>query len=200
MRGVGLLAGLGVAGAAAIGTSVVGAGTKPAVVTAGAGLLGVGVVGLAVAGLDAAAEGRHRPKAASRGPLVSTADRIAVLLGSGAVFVRVGLVHVVADPLRAGGAALMIAAVSTIGVAVGYRTDGFADGLRHGLLACGLGGALCVTLTAYDASRIATSGTFDAVVAGSGLVLPVTFGLFGGVSGVAGWWLAERFAGIDPLR
>lgn len=201
MRGVGLLAGLAVAGAAAIGASFLSTGARPALVTAGAGLLGVAVVGLAVAGLDAAVERRSltTPFGRDRSGL-SNADRLAVLLGSGAVFVRVGLVRAVADPLRADGAALTLAAVSTIGVAVGYRTaDGVADGLRHGLLACGLGGALCVSLAAYDAVRVAEVEAFDAVVAGSGLVLPVTFGLFGGVSGAAGWWLAERLAGADPL-
>jgi hypothetical protein len=131
---------------------------------------------------------------------LSKADRLVVALGAGAVFVRVSLVHLVADPLRVGGAALTLAAVVTIGVVVGYRTaDNLLDGLRHGVLACGLGGALCVSLAAYNATRVATVGAFDAVVAGSGIVLPVGFGLFGGLAGVAGWWLAEWLSEADPL-
>lgn len=134
---------------------------------------------------------------------LSKADRLVVALGAGAVFVRVTLIHLVANPLQAGGAALTLAAVVTIGVVVGYRTAGtLLDGLRHGVLACGLGGALCVSLAAYDAataSAVASVDVFDAVVVGSGLVLPVAFGLFGGLSGVVGWWLADLFAGADPL-
>jgi hypothetical protein len=117
----------------------------------------------------------------------ANADRLAVGAGSAAVFVRVGLVHLVADPLRIDGAVLTALAVATIGVVVGYRTaDGLLDGLRDGVLACGLGGAFCVSLAAYDAGKVAGVGIFDAVVAGSGVVLPVSFGAFGGVTGAVG--------------
>lgn len=205
MRAVGVLVGLMVAGAVAVGLSAVSPGPEPALVTAGAGLLGTGIVGLAVEGIDAVVERRRITTPFNRGRAdgLSKADRLAVALGAGAVFVRVALVHLVADPLQAGGAALTLAAVVTIGVVVGYRTAGtLLDGLRHGVLACGLGGALCVSLAAYDAttvSAVASAGAFDAVVAGSGLVLPLAFGLFGGLSGVVGWWLADWLAGADPL-
>lgn len=206
MRTPGVLLGLVVAGAVAVGLTTVSSGPEPTLVTAGAGLLGTGIVGLAVESIDAAVEryrlatplGRWRGRDRETG--LSKADRLAVALGAGAVFVRVGLVHLVADPLRVDGAALTLAAVVTIGVVVGFRTaDGLLDGLRHGVLACGLGGALCVSLAAYDATEIATAEAFDAVVAGSGIVLPVGFGLFGGLSGAVGWWLADWFAGADPL-
>ncbi|UPV72765.1 hypothetical protein M0R89_09405 [Halorussus limi] len=201
MRSVGLLLGLVVAGAAAAGASALAPGPDPTLVTAGAGLLGSGIVGLAVLGIDRAVERRRiaAPFGRGRADGLSNADRLAVALGSAAVFVRVGLLHVVADPLRIDGAVLTALAVSTIGVALGYRTaSSRLDGLRHGALACGLGGALCVSLAAYDAEKVG-SGAFDALVAGSGVVLPVSFGLFGGLSGVAGWWLADWLSGADPL-
>lgn len=202
MRSVGILLGLVVAGASAVGVSALSPGPEPTLVTAGAGLLGTGVVGLAIEAIDAAVERRRlaTPFGRGRADGLSKADRLVVALGAGTVFVRVGLVPLVADPLRVGGAALTVVTVVTMGVLVGYQTaDGLVDGLRHGVLACGLGGALCVSVAAYHAPSVAAVGTFDAVVAGSGLVLPVAFGLFGGLSGVAGWWLADRLAGADPL-
>lgn len=203
MRSVGILLGLVVAGASAVGVSALSPGPEPTLVTAGAGLLGTGVVGLAIEAIDAAVERRRLATPFGRGRTdgLSKADRLVVALGAAAVFVRMALVPLVADPLHASGAALTVVTVVTIGVVVGYQTahGRLLDGLRHGVLACGLGGALCVSLAAYHATTAATVGTFDAVVAGSGLVLPVAFGLFGGLSGVAGWWLADRLAGADPL-
>lgn len=209
MRAAGLLLGLVVAGAVAVGASTLTPGAEPTLVTAAAGLLGVGIVGLAALGIDRAVERRLTPfdrdcgfgsRDADADGCFANADRLAVGVGSAAVFVRVGLVHLVADPLRVDGAVLTALAVATIGVVVGYRTaDGLLDGLRDGVLACGLGGALCVSLAAYDARRIADVAAFDAVVAGSGIVLPVSFGVFGGVSGAVGWWLADWLSGADPL-
>jgi hypothetical protein len=211
MRAVGILLGLVVAGATAVGASVLRPGPKPTLLIAGAGLLGTGVVGLAVETIDAIVErrqlatpfsrGHDGRNGENRGGGLSKADRLVIALGAGAVFVRVGLVRLVADPLRIDGAVLTALAVAAVGVVVGYRTaDGLLTGLRHGVLACGLGGALCVSLAAYDATTVAASpGAFDAMVAGSGLVLPVAFGLFGGLSGAVGWWLADRLAGADPL-
>lgn len=203
MRAVGILLGLVVAGATAIGASTLRSGPSPTALVAGAGLLGTGVVGLAVEAIDAAVERRPvaTPFNRSGSGGLSKADRLVIALGAAGVFVRVGLVRLVADPLRIDGAVLTALAVSAVGVVVGYKTaDGLLAGLRHGVLACGLGGALCVSLAAYDATTVAASpGAFDAIVAGSGLVLPVAFGLFGGVSGAVGWWLADRFAGADPL-
>lgn len=203
MRGVGILLGLVVAGASAVGVSALSPGPEPTLVTAGAGLLGTGVVGLAIEAIDVAVEKRRLATPFGRGRAggLSKADRIVVTLGAGAVFVRMALVPLVADPLRTDGMVLTTLAVSAVGVVVGYRTahGRLLDGLRHGVLACGLGGALCVSLAAYHAPSVAAVGTFDAVVAGSGLVLPVAFGLFGGLSGVAGWWLADRLGGVDPL-
>jgi hypothetical protein len=203
MRGVGILLGLVVAGASAVGAAALSPGPKPTLVTAGAGLLGTGVVGLAIEAIDVLVECRRltTPFGCGRTDGLSKADQLVVALGAGAVFVRMALVPLVADPLRLGGATLTVLTVVTIGVVVGYETahGRLLDGLRHGVLACGLGGALCVSLAAYHATSVAAVGTFDAVVAGSGLVLPVAFGLFGGVSGVAGWWLADRLAGTDPL-
>lgn len=191
-----LLAGLVTIGAAALLD-----GPNPLVVTAGAGVLGAGVVGASALGFDAAV--RARTPRFGRRPTVSNVNRLAVAFGSGAVFVRVALVHVVADPLRIDGAALTAAAVATIGVVVGYRTAGSVlDGLRHGLLACGLGGVLCVVLAAYDAERsveVETVEAFDVLVAGSGVVLPVVFGVFGGLAGAVGWMLADYLAGPDAL-
>lgn len=204
MRTAGLLVGLVVAGAVAVGVSALSPGAQPTLATAGAGLLGTGLVGLAVAAIDRAVERRRiatpfgRWRKCETG--LSNADRLAVALGSGAVFVRFGLLHLVADPLRVDGAALTALAVSTIGVAVGYRTaDGLLDGLRHGVLTCGLGGALCVSLAAYDAEKVVAGGAFDATVAGIGVVLPVSFGAFGGLAGAVGWWLADWLSGTDPL-
>ncbi|WP_435180221.1 hypothetical protein [Halorussus sp. AFM4] len=204
MRTAELLAGLIVAGALAVGASALAPGAQPTAATAGAGLLGTGLVGLVVTAVDRAVERRRvaAPFGRWRGRKVglSNADRLAVALGSGAVFVRFVLVHLVADPLRVDGAALTAVAVATIGVAVGYRTAGSPlDGLRHGALACGLGGALCVTLAAHDVQRLVTAAAFDAAVAGVGVALPVSFGAFGGLSGAVGWWLADRVAGGDPL-
>lgn len=209
MRTVGPLLGLVVAGSMAVVASALGPNPVPTLVTAGAGLLGTGIIGLAVEALDAVVERRRIETPFSRDSKagLSKANRLVVALGAGAVFVRVALVHLVADPLQAGGAVLIALAVSTIGVVVGYRTadrtnratGGMLDGLRHGVLACGLGGVLCISLAAYDAATVAEVETFDVMVAGSGLVLPVTFGLFGGLSGMVGWWLAERLADIDPL-
>jgi hypothetical protein len=200
MRHAGLLVGLVVAGAVAVGASAAASGPNPALVTAGAGLLATGIAGLAVAALDAAAErwGATAPLVRDSG--LSKADRLVVARGARAGVVRVAVVRSVFDPLRVDGAALVALAVLAVGVAVGYRTaDELLDGLRHGLLACGLGGALCVSLAAYDASSTLPVERFGAVVAGSGVVLPVTFGLFGGVSGAVGWWLADRLASADPL-
>ncbi|UPV98808.1 hypothetical protein M0R88_09715 [Halorussus gelatinilyticus] len=202
MRTAGVLLGLVVAGAVAVGASALTPGADPTLVTAGAGLLGTGIVGVAVWSIDREVERRGvaGPLGRGRSAGLSNADRLAVALGSAAVFVRVGLLHVVADPLRIDGAVLTGLAVSTVGVVVGYRAaDGLLDGLRHGVLACGLGGALCVSLAAFDAAQVAGVGAFDAMVAGSGVVLPVSFALFGGVSGVAGWWLADRLSEADPL-
>jgi hypothetical protein len=206
MRAVGLFLGLVVTGATAIGASALRPASTPTLVVAGAGLLGTGVVGLAVAAIDAVVERRRIATPFSRGPEsgdgLSNADRFVVALGAGAVFVRVGLLRLVADPLRFDGAVLTVLAVSAVGVVVGYRTANgrLLTGLRHGVLACGLGGAVCVVLAAYDATAVAvTAGAFDAMVAGSGLVLPVAFGIFGGISGAVGWWLAEWLARADPL-
>ena len=209
MRAVGILLGLVVAGATAIGASALRPGPSPTLLIAGAGLLGTGVVGLAVEAIDVVVERRGVTTPFSRGwnsadpkTGLSKADRLVIGLGAAGVFVRVGLVRLVADPLRIDGAVLTALAVSAVGVVVGYRTahGRLLDGLRHGVLACGLGGALCVVLAAYDATTVVASpGAFDAMVAGSGLVLPVAFGLFGGVSGAVGWWLADRLAGVDPL-
>ncbi|NHN57522.1 MULTISPECIES: hypothetical protein [Halorussus] len=204
MRIAGLLVGLVVAGGVAVGAAALAPGAQPTPTTAGAGLLGTGLVGLVVVAFDRAVERRRTaaPFGRWRGceTGLSNADRLAVALGSAAVFVRFGLVHLVADPLRVDGAALTALAVATIGVTVGYRTaDGLLDGLRHGALACGLGGALCVTLAAYDVQRVVAVAAFDAAVAGVGVVLPVSFGAFGGLSGAVGWWLADRVAGGDPL-
>ena len=204
MRTAGLLGGLVVAGAVAVWVSALSHGPQPTLATAGAGLLGTGLVGLAVVAIDRTAERRRiaTPFGRWRGREtgLSNADRLAVALGSGAVFVRFGLLHLVADPLRVDGAALTALAVSTIGVAVGYRTaDGLLDGLRHGVLACGLGGALCVSLAAHDAEQVVAGGAFDATVAGIGVVLPVSFGAFGGLAGAVGWWLADWLSGTDPL-
>jgi hypothetical protein len=208
MRGAGILLGLVVAGATAVGASVFRSGPSPTLLVAGAGLFGTGVVGLSVEAIDAVVERCGISTPLSRGwrgtgprAGLSKADRFVIALGAAGVFVRVGLVRLVADPLRIDGAVLTALAVSAIGVVVGYRTaDGLLSGLRHGVLACGLGGALCVVLAAYDATTaVASPRAFDAMVAGSGLVLPVGFGLFGGVSGAVGWWLADRLAGADPL-
>lgn len=202
MRDAGLLAGLVIAGATAVSVSALTPGPEPILVTAGAGLLGAGIVGQAVETFDAVVARRRisSPLGSDREEGLSKTDRLVVTLGAAAVFVRVALVHLVADPWQAMGAALTVFTVVTMGVAVGYETaDGLADGLRHGLLACGLGGALCVYLAAYDARAVASKEAFDAVVAGSGLVLPVAFGLFGGLSGVVGVWLADHLARIDPL-
>lgn len=202
MRSVGLLLGLVVAGAVAAGTSSLTPGADPTVVTSGAGLLGTGIVGLAAVGIDRAVEHYRLGAPLGRGPEpgLSSADRTAVALGAGAVAVRFGLLHLVADPLGLAGAVLTALAVSTVGVVVGYRTaGGLFDGLRHGVLACGLGGALCVSLAAHDVERVAGVGAFDAAVAGVGVALPASFGLFGGLSGVVGWWLADRLSATDPL-
>jgi hypothetical protein len=205
MRAVGILLGLVVAGATAVGASTLRPGPRPTALIAGAGLLGTGVVGLSVEAIDAVVERRRIATPFSRDPEgrngLSKADRLVIALGAAGVFVRVGLLRLVADPLRIDGAVLTALAVSAVGVVVGYQTaDGLLAGLRHGVLACGLGGALCVVLAAYDATTGAvTVGSFDAMVAGSGLVLPVGFGLFGGISGAAGWWLADRLAGADAL-
>ncbi|WP_135826783.1 hypothetical protein [Halorussus ruber] len=206
MRVAGLLLGLVVAGAVAVGASTLTPGAEPTLVTAAAGLLGVGIAGLIALGIDRAVERRLSspfdcdPGNAADRDCFANADRLAVGAGSAAVFVRVGLVHLVADPLRIDGAVLIALAVATIGVVVGYRTaDGLLDGLRDGVLACGLGGALCVSLAAYDARKVVDVAAFDAVVAGSGVVLPVSFGAFGGVSGAVGWWLADWLSGADPL-
>lgn len=205
MRAVGILLGLVVAGATAVGTSVLAPEPKPTLLIAGAGLLGTGVVGLAVEAIDAVVERYRLTTPFTRGRAeqsgLSKTDRLVIALGAGGVFVRVGLVRLVADPLRIDGAVLTALAVSAVGVVVGYRTANgrLLAGLRHGVLACGLGGALCVVLAAYDATNATTPGTFGATVAGSGLVLPVAFGLFGGVSGAVGWWLADRLASADPL-
>lgn len=202
MRTVGLLLGLVVAGAVAAGASSLTPGPDPTLVTVGAGLLGTGIVGLAVVGIDRAVERRRltTPFGSDREDGLSNADRAAVALGAGAVFVRFGLLHLVSDPLALDGAVLTALAVSTVGVVVGYRTaDDLFDGLRHGVLACGLGGALCVSMAAFDAERVVDVGAFDPVVAGIGVVLPASFGLFGGVSGAVGWWLADWLSGADPL-
>lgn len=193
MRSTALLAGLVVAGAAAVSASAVRPGPEPALVTAGAGVLGAGVVGLAVTALGSSPD----------------VDRVVVGLGSAALFVRVAVVHVVASPLRLDGVALTTVGVLTVGVVVGYRAaDGALDGLRQGSLACGLGGVLCVLFVAYDVGRLDALTAFgsldavhafDAVVAGSGVVLPVVFGLFGGVAGTAGWWLADYLSAPDAL-
>lgn len=200
MRTVGLLVGLVVAGAIAVGASMSGPLPKPTLVIAGAGLLATGIAGLAVEGFDAAVARWDGSAVVGRDGGLRDADRLVITLGATAVFARIAVVRFVADPLRIDGAVLTVAAVSTIGVAVGYRSaERLRDGARQGLLACGLGGALCVSIAAYDASGVAAVETFDAVVAGSGVVLPIVFGLLGGLSGAAGWWLADSLAGADPL-
>ncbi|WP_158058103.1 hypothetical protein [Halorussus halophilus] len=225
MRRFALLAGLLVVGATAVATSTASPGPEPALVTAGAGVLGAGVVGVAVEGVGTFGSS-------------SEIDRFVVALGSGALFVRVAAVHVVARPLRYDGVALTALGVLTVGVVVGYRAaaltalgvltvgvvvgyraaaltalgvltvgvvvgyraaDDALDGLRQGLLACGLGGVLCVLFVAYNVVRLDALTAFDALVAGSGVVLPVVFGLFGAVSGVAGWWLADYLSAPDAL-
>lgn len=187
MRRFALLAGLLVVGATAVATSAASPGPEPALVTAGAGVLGAGVVGVAVEGVGTFGSS-------------SEIDRFVVALGSGALFVRVAAVHVVARPLRYDGVALTALGVLTVGVVVGYRAaDDALDGLRQGLLACGLGGVLCVLFVAYNVVRLDALTAFDALVAGSGVVLPVVFGLFGAVSGVAGWWLADYLSAPDAL-
>lgn len=200
MQAAGVLVGLVVAGAIAVGASAAGPVPKPTLVTAGAGLVATGIAGLAVEGFDAAVARWDGSAVVGRDGGLRDGDRLVITLGAAAVFVRMAVVRFVADPLRIDGAVLTVVTVSTIGVAVGYQTaERLQDGLRHGLLACGLGGALCVSIAAYDASGVAAVATFDAVVAGSGVVLPVVFGLLGGLSGAVGWWLADRLAAADPL-
>lgn len=117
-------------------------------------------------------------------------DRTTVV-GAAVLFVAVALVAFalpVAYRSDLSQVSLVAAAVSLVGFGVEYWTTASGD-RRSGLRACAIGGGLCVLLVVAQAATKQLN--YLPIIAASAVVLPITFGAVGHVTGAIGGRASE---------
>lgn len=99
-----------------------------------------------------------------------------VLAGAVGVFAAVLVVHyVLPHSLRTDAVQVSLSVLSAL--AVGFAVGDESGSLRSGALTCGLGGALCSLIVAFEAAKRGVG--YGPVVTASAVVLPALFAALG---------------------